>query len=245
MKNIQFIIIIGIILLFSCNKENKWDCIKGAGEIKEERVELSKFIGMDINHDFNIYIYPDSSDYIDIKGGENLLDKIETEIYNDTLKVRNHNTCNWVRSFKKKVELHVHTTSLIHILYAGISEVTFKDTLKADVFRLDIHDGHGTLNLLLNTNRAYVQNYSGHADVNIKGRTPYYVAFQDANGPIDSRHFHTPYSKIIHRSECNTYIYASDSLKAFIEFMGDVYYYGNPTKIILENPGRGELIKGD
>src|SRR6187402_160202 len=63
----------------------------------------------------DVIIHPDTVNRIRVTCGSNLIGKIETEITDGILRIRNNNHCNWVRSFDPYIKVEVWTNDLIQI----------------------------------------------------------------------------------------------------------------------------------
>ena len=88
--------------LTTCKKEHMLDCFKSAGSTITENRTATPFINIELKDNVDLIINPNSTPYIKVTAGENLIDGIITELSGNTLYVRNENKCSWMRSFKNR-----------------------------------------------------------------------------------------------------------------------------------------------
>lgn len=243
MKRILCILLF-ITVFFACKKENAGDCFKGVGSQTSEIRELAPFDKLMIEKNPDVVIIPDTTEFVEVFAGENLIDLITTEVSNDGwLTISNHNKCNWVRKFDTPIRVEVHTKNLVHVYFKGSGSVTCTDTLRSDNFRLEAYDGSGDVDLVVRNGWSLVAQHTGNADLKLRGIVPYNTMYSGGNGFIDCRGLITPNAYVRHRGTGNFYVYASDYLEANIELIGDIYYYGNPDTVDQNITGSGKLIK--
>ena len=89
---IKLLLIINLLFLFGCKKS--CDCLKSAGSITTELRSLSTINSINIKNNVDVKIHYGTEYKLAVRGGSNLLEKIETRIENGTLYIRNNNKCN-------------------------------------------------------------------------------------------------------------------------------------------------------
>lgn len=88
-----------ILLLFSCDSEDSWDCLQTAGSSVSEEYVVSEFSKIRIEDDVTLYLKQGDSTKIVLETGENLLSDVFVNVEAETLVVKNHNHCNLVRDY--------------------------------------------------------------------------------------------------------------------------------------------------
>lgn len=232
-----------ILNVISCNKENAPDCIKSTGDIVRVEREIGYFHSIQLNDNINLLLNKSNKHKLVIEAGKNLLKKITFEITTDSvLVIRNENTCNWVRSYDKPINVYLDFVDLIDLDYRSIGDVTSLNTLTLDSLDIDVWEGAGTIKLDLDISLCRSSLHYGTADIKLSGVAGLCVVYSSGLGLIDNRNLNTGILYINNRSSNDVYIRASSTLGATIENIGNIYYYGNPHSVSLNRIGTGNLI---
>lgn len=261
------LVILMVLLSYSCTKD-PLGCIKSTGPISTEIRDLDYFNAVLLTHNIDVTFIEtsDQSEHrIEITAGKNLLEKIRTEIEQyvliipgdtitntpsivDTLEritISSDNQCNWVRSYEKPIEAKVYYSEIRHMEYRSIGNVIFQDTIRVNNFRIDIHEGSGNIDLLLNTNNSFLAFHYGTAELIASGFSNINYLYQASFGRIHAEDLITDFTYMENRSTNDTYVYAISHLGVTISATGNVYYGGNPPSISLNRNGSGRLIQLD
>jgi len=231
------------LILLSCQKENMCDCLKSTGKIKLQERIVGDFTNIWLEDNINIIIKPDTIDKIAIEAGENLLKLIHTEIKNNYLYITNENRCNWIRRFDIPINAYISLKKLDTISYWGSGNISCTDTLKNDIFQIDVHDGSGTVDLTIKTEESRLKIHTGPPTLNIKGITSISFLYQFGTGIINAENLNSEYTYLRNFGTNDCYINVSKELEAKINDIGNVYYKGNPYSIKTEYTNKGKLIK--
>lgn len=244
MKRSYYLIIITLtFVLLSCSKEKSCDCLNSTGDIVTEERSVMPFNQIKIEDKINLFLKQDTFYSIKVEAGENLLSEIITEVNDSILEIRNDNKCNWVRSFKPEINVYATFTDIWHLMYYKCSgNVIMQDTVNVDFFQLDDFDGTGSLNFLLHTKTSWLNIHTGPADLNVKGVSDLNYLYVCGNGPSDLRDFKTNLAYITCKSTADNYVWVRDEMEVWIDYIGNVYYTGNPDKIKYNYTGSGRLI---
>ena len=239
------LLIVGISFSWSaCQKTDPSDCFKSTGsDINEER-STKAFRKIILNDNVNLVLTQSTSTSVSVTAGEKIISKIKTEFDNETLVISNHNSCNWVRSFKREITVYVNIDTLNSIEYHGSGDISSTNTITQDSLMLNIWEGAGSINLDIDVFRNYIYFHIGTADL-------YYSGFSHLNyissmsfGPVDARNLESTFTYLSSSGSNNCYVKVSSELHAQISSIGNVYYSGNPS-ISLNRTGTGELMKLD
>jgi hypothetical protein len=228
-------------LLFSCRKENLFDCFKSTGDIVTERRSIEPFTETIIYDNINVIIVQDSLTYLEVNAGENLLPLINTEIQNGKLIIENNNKCNWVRDFSVPVNVYMHVPSL-HILDTyGSGKIYSQNTLSVDVIEIN-NRNTADIKLDIIANEIYSKQHAAFGDNTISGSCGFLFVYNIGNGFCDCNQLSTSRATVISNTTGQTYVNACDDLHAEIASSGNVYYKGAPV-ISSVITGTGKLIQ--
>ena len=178
-----------------------------------------------------------------IKGGENLIGFINVLSEDGLVSISNNNKCNFLRKYEV-VEVEIHFTSLINILFEGTEKLSCADTINVNYLTVTLRDGGGSMDLLLNASNIRTDLTNGWGDLVLRGKTNTANYQVLGNGFVEARNLQVRDSiNLISNSSIIQKINASNcKLKVEINGIGDIWYYGLPTSISKNEYGKGKLI---
>lgn len=229
-----------LLLVSSCKKENRWDMFKRTGDIISESRNLPYFKQLYVEDNVNVFITQGPMQEVKLQGGENLLPLIKTEVKDSILYIRNDNKCNWARSYKKSViNLHLTMLELRNIFHEGSGLIKSTDTIKAPV--IDIWTkSSGDVDLILYVDEVYSHMHSS-SDVTLRGYSILQGLYHTGTGYFRASDLYTISSWSHNLSAGNEYFYATMKLSVTNDWVGDIYYKGNPVTNFT-GKGTGKFI---
>ena len=233
-----------VLLIFSCKKENNRDCVKSSGAEAIEFIDLTEYSIINIKGHINVKIEPNQNPIAEITGGENLLPLIRCEVLNDTLFIDNKNTCNWVRSYDRNINITLYLDTLNSIIVNSTGELISTDTIhNTGTFTLLGRVMNGETNLTLSVNRLIFNYINGTSAAHITGiasTTNYYCK---SLGYIEASSLISNETTVKHCGTGELNIYCSSNLRGSINKSGNIYYSGSPKTINVEVLGSGQLLE--
>jgi hypothetical protein len=231
------------LLYLSCGKGHECDCLKSTGDIVTETRSLNEFNKISLEDNINLFITEDSTFSVIVEAGKNLLSSIKTDVTDSCLYLKNENKCNWVRSFRKKVNVYLKCRKIKSIICSSASgNITSTDTLHLDHFQLDNWSSSGTIDLTIVAQNSSFKLHTGPADLNIKGTSTDNYIYAAAGGKADLRNLITDHTTVNNLSSNSCYVNVKNNLDYTITDIGDIYYTGNPVISSAHNSGSGKLI---
>ena len=185
----KLITILVMLLLFttSCKKNSIIDCFNSTGPITMVERPLTGFHTIILKDNINLVLVHSDTMMLKLEAGSNLMNKIITEIKDSTLTLENNNSCNWVRDFSKPVNVYLDMTLLDTLKYMSIGNVTCSDTVRNQFIQIDVHEGSGTISLLLNQNICVVNLHYGTANIVLYGKSNSCYFYQNKIGRASCR----------------------------------------------------------
>lgn len=230
------------ILFSGC--EDTCQCFEGTGPLTYDERPVEAIGDIDLGSDVDLYLHHGDVPRIRVTAGQNLIDNIETKLEGDKLFIRNHNKCNWVRSFNPVLRVDVWTTNLHHLKVDDASgDVIFVDSLVADEFWFDSFSSTGTYYLLLNCSVSTIAMHNGPADITVKGHSGVTYMFNAGFGKMDCLELESGYAFVRNRGTNDLYLHVNILLEAITEHKGNIYYRGNPGVVDIELNGTGNVIQ--
>lgn len=228
--------------LVTCGKDKNPECIKRTGPIQKITRELTDYSVIEVFDHLNVFLVQDTMSYIEINAGKNITPDIETTIEGNRLIVRNNNTCSIFRSYKYPVEVTLHFKKLNELIYHGTGPVTCINTIHSDTFTFNSWDGVDTVKLNLEVQTCFANIHTGVADVIATGRAYQLYAYTRGSGALRFQKFISTKVYANNLSSSDQYFYAEQELEALVQYVGNIYYYGNPAQIIKSVTNKGSLI---
>ncbi len=228
--------------LTTCEKDHMLDCFKGAGEIATEERTATPFENINLTNDVDLIIDPDTTFYISVTAGENIIDGIITELSGNTLYIRNENRCNWVRSFKNKYTVQVGMEKPREIYYDGSGNISCLDTIRSSEFYFECYNGSGSMEFLFNCGKVHLNNHIGRTDIHAKGITGESYIYINDVGTLDAGGLQSSYSYIRNSSTGDVHVNVMNEMGYEILYNGNIYYSGNPAIVSELHSGSGKLI---
>ncbi len=236
---------LGLFVFYGCRKSEGFDCFKRTGKISTQKRDLPDFNILEVHNNMQVFLIQDTLNYILLEGGENLLPAIETRVENKTLFLKNKNTCNFTRSYKKKIKVFVHLTALHELLYKASGPVSSLNTLQSSVFTFNSWDGTDTVKLQLQADTVFANIHTGVADLMLTGSCRQLYTYTQNSGVLRLQNFNCKRAFARNISTGNQYLWVENELDAHIQYSGSIYYKGNPAQVSQIREGSGKLIKID
>lgn len=233
-------------MLGSCKKENSIGCFVSSGKEISIIRELDPFTEIELNHVFEIYLIQDSSSFVEIIAGENLMDGIVSNVIDGRLLIDNNNTCNWMRGYSKILTVRIHCQNFELLTINGECDVFSEGIIQMDTFFIDVNSGACLCDISINAKLIKLKVHAGTGKFTIKGECKSSYVYSHGNAHVFQENLIAERLQIYNNSTGDARINVSNFLH--VEFLGrgNIYYKGNPSEIIIqEQYGEGELIKID
>lgn len=239
--NCIFLSFMGFFLL-ECKKENA-NCFTTTGKDEIEKRQITGFNSIKVNDKIDVFFSQskDSSFRVEVMAGEHILPNIKTFVDGDFLVIENNSKCNFLRSYKRKISVHITAPHLIYIVNAGVGNFYTTDTIHENFVDYTIKNS-GDINLKVNTKKI-VGHMHGAGDVELSGIANEHLVNSTGQSFIRAENLFTGYSEIHYRSSGEARVYVAGLLDVSISASGNVYYRGNPNTVLVKNSGTGKLIK--
>lgn len=232
-----------VILLFSnsCNKENAPDCFQMAGDFETVKRDIDDFESIELRDYITIELYDSSETFVEITAPKNLIPEIETNVDNGKLKIENKNTCNFVRSFKKRITVRIYAPEFRDIQNFGTGDIRSVNAITSSYFKIENRKAAGEINVSLSVDSVAINTHTGVANVTLQGQAAKAKLFNQGLGIIDGRNLVTSEAYVNNSSINDVYVYSDGYLFAYIQFSGNIYYNGSPDQIDDDIEGTGNI----
>ena len=222
-----FFMLMFLPLAFSCKKASERKCWKSTGPYAEKVIQLGDFNRLFLKEHLRYTLIQDSTNQIVIKGGVNMIDFIEVNGENGLVSIRSRNKCNFFRKYAI-VDVEIHYTSMINIVFEGTESLTCLDTMKTNYLALTLRDGGGSMQMLVDAFDIRTDLTHGWGDMTIAGKTNTSRYQLLGDGFIDASNLQVrdSISFISYSSTIQKINAENCKLKSEINGIGDIWYYG-------------------
>lgn len=227
------------LMLFSCNKEKDFDCLKSTGSLKKEQRELPFFSKISLHDNINLVFVADNEQKVIIEAGSNLLPKIRTHVIGDSLILENRNYCDWVRSYAKQVKVYIHGNPDLRLYNYGYGTVSGQVTGATFFIKSWSNEN---MNLNIDLNFLWLETFKFGNTV-ITGRANTIYAFRHNVGKVDMRRMEHCRELLIHdHGQGLSYVRADSALTVRLFDSGSLEVYGHPVHKTIEIDQNGTLL---
>ncbi len=241
MKNKHFIYILFILILFSCKKS---DFFNKKEKFTEQTKIISPFKEIEVRNRFEIELKSDTVDKIIIRADERFIDNINTEVSDSLLILSDKTKYNFARPGATPPKLIIHTRSLEYIYAYQPVSLTTSDTLKLESLLVRIYTDISDCNIIVKTNSFFLEVWgNGTGAYKISGQTTSLSMLMDGTPLVDASNLQADYAVINSFSTGDIYLNVLYYLEVSLKSTGNIFYSGNPTKIVEEKKSEGKLIK--
>lgn len=238
-------ILVILLLMTACNREQLDDCYTRTGPMVTEERPSGYFERIELYDNVNLVLIEGNQPTLKIEAGQKLLDAIKTEITDSTLLIRNTLKCNWVRSYDREITVYATAPALHEIRYEGSGDVRTAGPVTLDSLQVSIWGGAGTFDLDLHAYQLNLALHYGTVDLHVKGKAVLTTIFANSYGPFYCNDLISNIVYIRNSGTNNCHVHAEHILEAEITSVGNIYYTGNPYELKTNISGSGKLIKMD
>lgn len=241
-------ICIALVALSSCRKDQLNDCFQSTGDDVTEVREVGSFSKIVIGEKFDLILTQDStqSEQVKITCGSKIIGQIVAKVKNNTLTIENKNTCNFVRSYNRKITIEIRVRFLEHIELFSASNLSCPDTLHFEKIRyLKLNSfGLGDIDLKLKTGWLDVRSVNS-GNIKLQGFSNILTCSIEEVTQFDARDLLCDDIYFDCHSPLDCFV--NPKFKLFVKIFnsGNVFYKTTPTgKLeLVEQKGSGQMLK--
>ena len=229
-----------MIVFHACEKKN---CLSSAGETVSEERDLPVFKYVETYDNLKIYLQNDTAHKVHIVTGEKLIPYIETYVQNDTLIIKDNNTCNFLKNYPEK-EIYISVDTLKSMDVYGPSDVFSVDTFKVHSCKIRFLADVSSCDLTIDAYIFQLQIWYASGDFRVKGKTYASYLNTEQTSFIYADSLKNTVCRAYNNSKGDIYVQSGKWFYYTIKNTGNIYYSGQPDTIIVqEHSGKGLLIK--
>jgi hypothetical protein len=217
--------------------------VKGNGKVVTVDRSTGDYNSIAIAGWFDVALVDGKEGDITIKGEENLLEYIVTEVKDGKLAVKVKKgyylkPSSWD---KGSINITIPIESINAVTISGSGDIVGKKTIKADDFHTSV-SGSGDIDLTIEATDITVS-LSGSGDMVLAGATENLEIQISGSGDIKAYGLSADNVTAQVSGSADIKVTANKILKARVSGSGDIYYKGNP-KVDSKTSGSGDISKG-
>lgn len=236
--------LLGLALLMAATVTAQWGRkIKGNGNVVTIERSVGDYDAVALAGWFDVDLVAGNEGEITLKGEENLLEHIKTEVKDGKLVIKvekgvNLRPSNWGQG----IHITVPIESINAATLSGSGDIVGKTTIKANNFKTSIA-GSGDISLTIES-KFVIANISGSGDIELSGRTSDLEVRVSGSGDIEAYNLESEFVKVTVSGSADVKVTANEMLTARVSGSGDISYRGNPKKVDTKTSGSGDISKG-
>ncbi|WP_350287034.1 head GIN domain-containing protein [uncultured Croceitalea sp.] len=230
------------LVLFTVAASAQWGRrIKGNGKTVTIERSVGDYSSVALAGWFDVILVSGSEGELTLKGEENLLEYVKTEVKPDgkliikAEKGVNLKPSNW----NSGIYITVPIESIDKVSLSGSGDIVGKTTIKASNFKTSLA-GSGDITLDLQAS-AVEASMSGSGDINLSGSTTDFDVSISGSGDIKAYDLDADNVTAQVSGSADIKVTANEMLKARVSGSGDISYKGNPGKIETKTSGSGDI----
>jgi len=247
-KLLNTFIYLTAIILLGCSKEQMNDCFQATGDNISETRATGTFSKIIIGEKFDLILSQDSTqpEQVTITAGSKIIDQIKTQVKNNTLSIKNKNTCNFVRTYDRKIKIEIRVKFLDYIEISSATNLSSNDTLNfKKIPKLTLNNlGLGDINLKIKAGWLNIRTINS-GNLILEGFSNILSCSIEEVTVFDARKLLCDDVYIDCHTPLDCYVNARIQLFAKIFNSGNVYFVSEPSKKLelTVQRGSGGLFK--
>jgi len=236
----------GLTLLIVATVNAQWGKkIKGNGNMTTIERSTGDYDAISVSGWFDVDLVDGREGELTLRGEENLLEYIKTEVKDGRLVIKVKKGYNLRPSSWEKdggIHIIVPVESISSVSLSGSGDIVGKKTLKSTNFKTSM-SGSGDITLDIEAG-SIIASMSGSGDMDLSGQTGNFEVQISGSGDIKAYGLEADTVDATVSGSADIKVTVSEMLKARVSGSGDIHYRGNPKKIDTKTSGSGDISKG-
>jgi hypothetical protein len=226
-------------VLTACGGRTPFECFESTGPEQAEEVDLAAFTKVVAYDNIDLHLMNGTGQKVVVNAGADLLPKIELNVTDGVLTVRNKNSCGWSRTMRNPV-INIYSESLKRVEIYGYSNVTTPDTLNVKSFSFYTY-GTGDFNLAVSGDSLFIES-EFISNFRVKGNVNYLFVHFTNDSQFHGKDLIARDVIISHYGSNAVEVFPVDLLKGNLVSTGNLYYFNKPSEINIKIYSSGKLV---
>lgn len=229
------------LVLFTIAASAQWGKrVKGNGKTVTIERSVGDYNAISVAGWFDVNLVSGNEGELTIKGEENLLEYIKTEVKDGKLVIKTAKGVNLKPSnWNSGIYVTVPVESIDMVSLSGSGDIVGETTIKSDRFKTSL-SGSGDVTLAIEANTIDAS-MSGSGDINLSGTARDFDVSISGSGDIKAYDLKAENVTAQVSGSADIKVTATEMIKARVSGSGDIRYKGNPKKIDTKTAGSGDI----
>ncbi len=234
---------LSLVVLFTVSCSAQWGKkVNGNGKVVTIERSTGDYDAVAISGWFDVDLVDGNEGDVSLKGEENLLEHIITEVKDGKLVIKVEKGINLKPStWKEGIHITVPVESINAVSLSGSGDIVGKKTIKTTNFTTSM-SGSGDITLDIDAS-SISASMSGSGDINLSGSTTDFDVTISGSGDIKAYELEADNVEANVSGSADIKVTANERLKARVSGSGDIHYKGNPEKVDTKTSGSGDITK--
>lgn len=215
--------------------------IKGSGNVVTIERTTNNYDGISVSGFYEVELVNGQEGNLTLKGEDNILNNIETEVKGGTLHIKSMDNTNLIPSRGEEVFITIPVDEIDKIRLSGSGHFVGKKTLKTNDLDIQV-SGSRNIDLTVETDQVSVQT-SGSSNIQLKGNTDELKVQSSGSSNVKAFNLETDEATFELSGSSDVEITVNESLTSRVSGSGNIRYRGNPEKVDSKISGSGRVSK--
>ncbi len=213
------------------------NCITGSGNNITKEYDISGFNAIKIGGSYDLILTQDSIYSVTIQGDDNIIERLEVEEINGTLRVKSKD--NLCFNFKNNIILTVSAPNINTLETSGSARISSTNTLNVDNFSVS-SSGSSKIDLNIQANEVETIT-SGSGSITFTGSANTFNVKVSGSGKVNAPDFAVNNCTVNTSGSANLVLNVSDKLDVRSSGSSKVRYVGSPVSVSQNISGSGSV----
>ncbi len=238
MKKTIMLLTLATLFVIACEAQKR---VKGNGHVVTIERNVDDYDALRVGGFYEVELVEGKEGQVTIKGEENLMEYIETEVKGGTLIIKTRDHMNLSPSRGEDVYITIPVEKIDAIRLSGSGKLTSRKTLETNSFKIHT-SGSRNVELDIEAKKVTVIT-SGSSDVDLSGSAENMDATSSGSSDVDAFDLDVDNVDVRSSGSSDVKITVNETLQTQVSGSGDVRYKGNPNKIKNKLSGSGGVSK--
>jgi len=237
MKTTTIVVLTILCITTSCAQKR----IKGSGNVVTIERTTNDYDGISVSGFYEVELIDGQEGKLTLKGEDNILDNIETEVSSGTLHIKSIDNINLNPSRGEGVFITIPIEEIDQIRLSGSGDFRGKKTLKTNDLAIQI-SGSRNIDLAVEAIKVSVMT-SGSSNIRLKGNSEEFKVRSSGSSNVKAYDLEVNEATFELSGSTNVETTVDESLTSRVSGSGNIRYRGNPQNVDSKISGSGKVSK--